>query len=157
MTEIKPAESPGEREVLTTYLARKMGVPVTTLLGLTPYVVLGVVRDDQLMGAALFINKRMNTIELAWAGEKGWMTPGVLRAIWSYPFNQLKCLTVTSYIRPDNVVSQDFVERMGAYRCGEVPHAFGQGVPGYHYVMERDKCRWLLPHAKEEEDVKLCA
>lgn len=142
---IKPARTPQEREILVAYLAHKMGTTPHEIVGGTPYEALAVIHGDMLMGACLFINKRMNSIELAWAGEPGWMTVSTLCDVWAYPFKQLNCLTVTSYIRPDNVKAQSFIERMGGYRCGEVPHAFGLGVPGYLYCMDREKCAWIKP------------
>jgi hypothetical protein len=95
------------------------------------------------MGAALYTNKRGRTVEMIWAGEPGWLTPGNIRALFSYPLEQLDCLCVLGTIRCSNEKSRALAERMGCSRVGPIPHAFGEEDHGVLYCMRREKCPWL--------------
>jgi RimJ/RimL family protein N-acetyltransferase len=148
---ITPARTAAERMTLVAYMASKIGVTPAQMIGDVPFEVVGVHKGARLVGAVLYLNRRRHSIEMSWAGESGWLTPGDVRRIWSYPFRQLGCLTVMGTIHKDNAKSRALAERMGCDLIGIVPHAFGEGVDGALYCMRRENCRWLSPNIETNE------
>jgi hypothetical protein len=148
---ITAARTAAERMTLVAYMASKIGVTPAQMIGAVPFEVIGIHKGARPVGAVLYLNKRRHSIEMSWAGEPGWLTPGDVRRIWSYPFQQLGCLTVMGTINKENTKSRALAERMGCDLIGIVPHAFGEGVDGALYCMRRENCRWLNSGAEMKE------
>lgn len=152
---IRRAETQNERLTVVCYIASKIGVPPERVVGAMPFEALIVERDGKMIGAVIFLNRRSYTIDITWAGEPGWLSKGDLRDIWTYPFKQLGCLTVTGTTSARNVKGLEMNRRMGCTLVGTVPHAFGKDHHGEMYVMEHDKCRWINePDLMEDENVR---
>jgi len=147
------ATSAAERMTLLAYMASKIGITPHQLVGALPFDIAAVHRQGKPIGAVLYQNKRRHSVEMAWAGEPGWLTPGDVRRMFYYPFNQLNVLTVMGTIREDNIASRALAEDLGGELIGIVPHTYGEGQNGALYCMTRDRCRWLRPNA----DVTLTA
>ncbi len=144
---IHPAKTADERMVLIGYLASKLGIAPARLVGTMPFEIMAVTRQDQPVGAILYTNKRRHTVEMTWAGETGWLTRGVIRDMFSYPFEQLHCLTALGMVKASNWKSCELAERLGCRRVGAVPYAFGEDEDGILYAMRHDDCRWIKsPH-----------
>lgn len=147
------ATSAAERMTLLAYMASKIGATPAQLIGDVPFDIAAVHRNGRPVGAVLYQNKRRHTIEMAWAGEPGWLTKGDIRKMWAHAFAHPGILTVIGTIREANGKSRALAERMGCELIGIVPHTYGQDENGLLYCMRREACRWVEPSA----DLKLTA
>lgn len=147
------ARAAAEKMTLLAYMASKIGITPTQLIGDVPFDIAAVHRNGKPVGAILYQNKRRHTVEIAVAGEPGWLTLGDVRQMWAYPFEHLGCLTVMATIRKNNKKSIELAERMGGEYIGAIPNMYGQNDDGLLYCMRRDACRWVAPRA----DLKLNA
>jgi RimJ/RimL family protein N-acetyltransferase len=137
------ARTAAERMTLLAYMASKIGVTPAQLVGDVAFDIAAVHRAGKPVGAVLYQNKRRHTVEMAWAGEPGWLTKGDIRQMWSHAFAQPGILTVLGTIRVGNAASRNMAERMGCELIGTVPHTYGEGEHALLYCMRRDACRWV--------------
>jgi hypothetical protein len=141
---IVAAKTRDERLALVAYIASKIGVTPEGLVGQMPYeVVAAVDREGKPNGAVLYINYRGSTIEMACAGEPGWLTRGNLAALFHYPFEQLKCWTVLNVVRRRNTVSRKFATDLGFTELCVVRNSADRNEDSILYGMSRPECRWL--------------
>jgi RimJ/RimL family protein N-acetyltransferase len=132
--------------VLVTWLAGKIGTTPDGLVGDTPFNIMGVLRaDGALMGAVMFNHWRGGRIEIAGAGEPGWISRADMRAVFAYPFEQLHCWTILSYVNRHNTVSRDFTKRLGFVERCVIPCGPTKARDMVLYSMTRPECRWLPP------------
>lgn len=143
---IIPARSEQERLTLLSYIANKVGTTPGEMVGKMPFeLVAAVAADGAIMGAVLYTNYRVNTIEMACAGEPGWMTRAHIRDLFKYPFLQLGCWTVLSMVKRRNDVARDFNERLGFKMLGVIENGLGRTEDSILYTMSRPECRWVPP------------
>lgn len=142
---IVPARTKEERRDLVVYLAHKIGTSPARLMGEVPFEVLAATRGNQIVGAIYYTNFRRSSIEMGWAGEKGWVTRAHLREIFGYPFNQLGCLRVWGLIDRHNKESRTLAEKLGCRVVGVADDEYGPGRDAIIYSMKRDACRWIEP------------
>ena len=145
---IVPARTPDERATLIAYMASKIGSTPVELVGQMPFEIVAVKRNERPMGAVMYYNFRHGLIEMAWAGEAGWLTRGTLQAMFGYPFGQLGCRTVLGIVRRDNHKSRDMAIRIGCKEVGVIDEAFGEKLDGILYSMHRSWCRWVQEQPK---------
>lgn len=137
------AKGQQERMTLVAYIASKIGISPQALIGAMPFDIAAVKVAGRPMGAVLYTNIRGHSVEIAWAGEKGWMTRGNIREIFSYAFDGLGCLVAFGAIECRNKISSDIVKRLGCKIIGNVPHLFGENREGQFCCMTRDECFWI--------------
>lgn len=148
---IVPARTKEERRDLVVYLAHKIGTTPARLMGEVPFEVLAATRGSTIVGAIYYTNFRRSSIEMGWAGEKGWVTRAHLREIFGYPFNQLGCLRVWGLIDRHNKESRTLAEKLGCRVVGVADDEYGPGRDAIIYSMKRDACRWIEPVAHVDE------
>lgn len=134
--------SEAERLEWLQYLADRVGGEPRDIVGDMPFGIYGVIRWGRLAGVILYTNYRDASIEMAWAGEPGWLTRRVLRDMWAYPFCQLGVAVVTGMVKGRNRHSQDVAERMGCVKCGSIPRWYGDD-DAVIYAVTADQCRWV--------------
>ncbi len=139
---IMAARTPDDQVALVAFFSRKTGIPPAEFLK-EPFQGFGVIQRGKVVGVVLFRTFRVTSIEIAWAGDPGWVSRRVLRTIFRYVFTQLKVLRVWGIIRHSNAPSRELARRVGFTEVGELPHEFGVGDSGYLYQMAFDQCRWL--------------
>lgn len=105
---------------------------------------LGVVRGEHLIGGVVFSNYRHPDIEISAAfTTSAWWQPRVARAIFAYPFVQLKCARLTLSTGRKNKRARRFAEHAG-FRLEGVQR---RGLDGREdrmlYGMLMDECRFL--------------
>jgi hypothetical protein len=144
---IVPALTPAEKTTLVEYLSIQIGTDQENLVGKMPYEVVAVVRNGRGMGAVLYTNYRGTSIEMAWAGELGWITRGDLRAIFAYPFIQLGVLRAQGVVKRSNNASRHFAARIGCREAGVLENEYGPGQDGILYTITPARCRWIKPAA----------
>lgn len=107
-------------------------------------VAIGVMDDHgSPLGAVVYHEFRGNDIQMSCAGENAaWLSRRVLRAIFSYPFVQLKCRRVTAMTPARNAHTRDFLERVGFRQEGVMRQGFIDD-DCVVYGMLRDECKWI--------------
>ena len=109
-----------------------------------PCTAIGIVRDDRLVGAAVFNNFVWPNIEISFVTTtRHWGTPQCVRAIIGYPFLQLGCKRITSTTHEDNRPTRAFLLRMGFRQEGLHIDALPDGNAVSYGLLRRDAERWL--------------
>lgn len=109
------------------------------------YEAIGVCSDEgELIAGVVFSHFTGFDISMHVAAERGrvWATPKVLKALFGYPFNQLKCRRVTGFVAAENTHTLRFDLKAGFVVEGRLRDATPEGdmiIVG----MTRNECRWL--------------
>lgn len=104
---------------------------------------IGVVSNDQLIGAIVFHEYRVNDIQISVASiSKRWLSKSILNAFFSYPFLQLGCDRVTSFIPKKNKQTREFVEGIGFKEEGNIRRGFLDD-DCIVYGMLYEECKWI--------------
>jgi RimJ/RimL family protein N-acetyltransferase len=143
---ILAAQNQDERRSLLTYLSQRIGETPQNLVGDMPYAAMGIIRDNRILGAIVFLNYRRESVEFHLCGSPGWLTRGEIKALFSYPFITLKCLRLWCLIRRNNKQARRGAERLGFKVLGVADDEFGPGKDGIIYSMSRANCRWIKSH-----------
>lgn len=120
-----------------------------------PYTSLGVVRDGRIVAGVVFYDYRKTDMMLAVAADDpGWMTRGILRAIFDYPFRQMNCQRVSAVIDRRNKRARKLVEGIGFRMEGVLRSALRHNRDAILYGLLNDECKWIEPrrtkHGKEK-------
>lgn len=140
---IVPAQTSDERIALVAYMASKMGSTPEAIVGQAPFEVVAVVNQGKPCGAVLYTNYRESFIEMACAGEPGWLTKANLRSLFYYPFVQLGCYTVITTFKRRHPTSRKFNEKLGFVTLGVIESGISRGEDTILNTMTRPQCRWL--------------
>lgn len=140
---ILPARTPDDKIALLAYLANKIGTAPTALVAQMPFEICGVTIKGKPAGAVLYINYRHNSIEMACAGEGGWLTRGHLRDLFRYPFLQLKCWTVLTMVERGNAKAREFNRKLGFTEKCVLENGHHKLKDVILHSMTRDQCRWI--------------
>lgn len=140
---IVPTATDEERLTLIAYLSSKIGVTPGSLVGQMPFEIVAVTRLGKPVGAVLYVNYRGNSIEMACAGEAGWLTPGNLRSIFSYPFHQLNCNVVLSMVTRANEKARKFNRELGFRELCMIPSGTSKDGDTLLHMMTKAECKWL--------------
>lgn len=105
--------------------------------------------DDQLIAGVTFTNFDGTNIWLDCAAveKKRWADRRALWAVFSYPFEQLGCVRVSSMVPEDNVKAQKFNESAGLVHETTLERAAPNNGNMRVYRMFREDCRWLRREA----------
>lgn len=140
---IVPATTSEEKVTLVTYLADKIGVTPGELVGQMPFQIVAVVNSGLPVGAVLYTNFRITSMEMACAGEPGWLTAGNLRSIFSYPFGQMGCFSVITTVMRANDKARKFNRDLGFRELGMIPSGVARDGDMLIYLMTKPECRWI--------------
>lgn len=143
MSTIVPCRTQEDRQVMVKWLAMQIGVTVAELCGTVPYEVVCVAKRGFPVGAIMYLNYRVTSIEMSCAGLPGWLSRGMLRGAFQYPFVQLGCYTVITGVRRGNTIARRFNEALGFETLGAIESGQGRSEDTIIYTMSRPKCRWL--------------
>lgn len=135
---IRAPANDDERVRAGNYIARKIGVSLRQLVGDMPYEI---ILTGQ--GALLYTNWRDDSIEVSAAGEPGWFTRPVAKAMFGYPFNQLKCNSLIAFTERQNRLTRDLLKRLGFQELAVIESGRGKRSDKMLYVITRRKCVWL--------------
>lgn len=132
---------PGDQRV-SRWVSRQIeGTPID----FGPHASLAVLKDDEVVAGIVYSEMHGDfdiRASIATRGP-GWATRGVLRALFSYPFDQLKVRRITCLIAADNVKSQTLCEKMGFSREGTHPRAWDGHKAAMSYGLLREDCKWI--------------
>lgn len=139
------AQTQQQRSIGVMWLAPRVGETPESLVWNLPYEIQIVLNGagDRIVGAVLWNQWRGRSIETHWAGECGWLTRGVLREVFAFPFERLGCRRITGIIRRKNRTARKTAERIGFKLEGVAREGFEDGTDAMIYGMTRSDCRWL--------------
>lgn len=140
---IERASTPEARATLVAYLASKMGTTPFDLVGHMPFEVVATMRNGKATGAVLYYNYRGPSIEMACAGEPGWLTRETIRDAFLYPFVQLGCWTVLTQVARSNTTARKFNQKLGFIELGVIESGPSKSDDVIVYKMTRDRCVWI--------------
>lgn len=101
--------------------------------------------DEKPVACAMFIWYTGNTIEVHFHGPKK-LTRKVLRDIMSFVFLDLKCLTLITRVKKDNLFKK-YIHKIGFKYVGVIPNFYGpnNNDNAIFYVMQVDAAKkWLI-------------
>lgn len=109
-----------------------------------PFVSFIAVQDGEIKGVAIFNNYEESNIELSIIVDtpKACNRP-ILRAIFSYPFEQLGLNRVTVRTRAKSKATRKLIRRLGFTPEGRSRRFFKDNDDAMIYGMVREQCRWL--------------
>lgn len=136
------AETPEAQAAILRFIAERVGCAPFDLVGNLPFEALATFCRGKPRGALLYTNYRAGNIELSAAGKSGWLTPGVVKEIFRYPFVQLNCHNVLSFVKRSNEPSRELCRRLG-YQESCVIRGARRADDTVLYVMNRHSCRWI--------------
>lgn len=103
-----------------------------------PCETLAVVDRTQLLAGVVYSNYRNASIEMSIATTTPrWASRRVIRELLNYPFVQLRCRRVHSFVRADNNHSQRLAEGVGFVREGVLREADTDGSDILFYGLTR--------------------
>lgn len=147
MAPVRPAQTIETKAALAAYIANKVGTTPQQLVGQMPFEVLMTLRGGNPSGALLYSNYRGNSIEMSAAGEPGWLTRPVIRAMFYYPFLQLRCWTLLVMINRNNRTSREISRRLGFNELCVIESGKSKGEDIILYGMTREECLWIAGFA----------
>jgi hypothetical protein len=142
---VVPMRTPEEKQIVAQFIANRMGIAWQSLVGSVPYEVVAIAKKGYPVGGVLYINYRHNSIEMACAGDPGWLTRADLRDLFKYPFIQLGCYTVITTVKRSNTTARKFNEKLGFIPLGVIESGQGKSEDTVIHTMTRPQCKWLTP------------
>lgn len=104
---------------------------------------IGLERDGELIAGVMYDWHNDASIYMHVAsGPKRWMDRSYLRAVFAYPFIQLKCNVIIGLVAEDNFSARRFDEHIGF----TLEHRIKGADPAGDlliYTMRPEQCRWL--------------
>lgn len=108
------------------------------------YTALGVIRNGNLIGGAVYHNFVGHDVQVSVAFDSpGWALPGTLRALFDYPFNQLGVARMTALVGRKNKRSRRLTEGMGFKLEGVHRRGLDGRQDAMSYGMLKENCRWI--------------
>lgn len=111
---------------------------------------IGLIKDHKLIAAVTFNHFRARpdgsllSVEMGVCStEKSWATRGFLRAVFSYPFIQLKMERVTTACSAENQNVIDFNKKLGFIQEGIGRKAWPLGGDSVLFSMLKHECRFI--------------
>lgn len=116
------------------------------------YEAMAVVRRGAIIGGVLYHNYHevapgQHDIMMSAAGAPGWLTPKTLRTFFSYPFETLGCIRITTIAAKSNKKARALNDRLGFTLEGVIRDGRGIGRDSVAYGMRKADCRWIKPRA----------
>lgn len=111
--------------------------------GFKDMAAIGVERAGHLIGGVVYHEYRGNDIQISCAAtSQRWLTEGVLRALFVYPFITLGCDRVSSFTPKGNAHTRRFLEKLGFMEEGNMRRGF-VGDDCILYGMLKEECKWI--------------
>lgn len=107
-----------------------------------PATAIGIAKDNTLIAGVVYHNYRHPSIEASIASiSPKWANKSVLRAIFSYPFDQLKVSNLAVITDADNESVRNFLTRLGFKFVGILRKGNDTGDAAV-YDMIPEECQW---------------
>lgn len=133
-------------EFVANYVRVNLGPEVRAAF--RDYTAIGIIRRDEFCGGVVYHNfysmPHGNAVEVSIAcSDAGWALPQTLRALFSYPFEQLGCVRMTAIAAKSNTRSRKLIEGLGFKREGSHPRAIDGKEDAISYGLLKEHCRWI--------------
>lgn len=108
---------------------------------------IGLERDGELIAGVIYNFYTGSSISMNCAAIPGrmWLNRDFLFRVFAYPFIQLGCRRVTSFVRADNLDAMCFNLKLGFRIEGRVRQGCEDGTDMWMLGMLRNECRFLEP------------
>jgi len=107
-----------------------------------PQVAHGVIdKDGSLIGALIYGEYDGHNVEMSFTGTRGF-TPSVLKFIFEYPFNELKCGRMWARIRKSNKKMKKLLPRVG-FKFEGVERKYYKDEDALRFSMLANECKWI--------------
>jgi len=136
------ATSEADKALLLDWLAPRLDTTPRDLVWNNAFDVVGILRGNTIAGVILYNNWRGRSIEMHCAGSGSWLTPGVVRAVFTYPFVDLGCELILLHIKRGNRIARAFAEHLG-FKMDGIKRAEERRDDMMMYGMLKSECRWL--------------
>lgn len=111
--------------------------------GFEKYVCIGIARGGELIAGVVYNDYRGHSIHASIASaDPRWASRRTLKAIFAYPFVQLKCGRITTYCGGAMTEVRRFNERLGFTQEGLLRQGFGDD-DCVVFGMLREECKWI--------------
>jgi RimJ/RimL family protein N-acetyltransferase len=111
--------------------------------GFKDMAAIGIERAGELVGGVVYHEYRGNDIQMSTAADsRRWLTEGVLRALFVYPFVTLGCERVSAFTPKGSTSTRRFLERLGFVEEGNMRRGF-VGDDCILYGMLKEECKWI--------------
>lgn len=106
---------------------------------------LGVITGGKLAAGVLYERFNGVAVEVAIAADPGskWADRSVLRAMFSYPFEQLGCEVITVACAMSNLVAVNLATKLGFSPVALIKFAAHDGGALVILQLQKSECRWL--------------
>jgi hypothetical protein len=129
--------------ILVKWVSDRLGIP-----DFGNCVTIGVMHKGEIAAVALYNKFLHPNIEVTFVtATPRWASPGAVRVILSFPFNQLGCKRITATTEATNEPARKFLCRLGFKQEGYHPDVFATGDAVTYGLLRKDAARWL---AKEK-------
>lgn len=129
-----------QEKIAVDYLSRRLSIAPEALTH-GPYRIFLACKGNDAKGVVLYKNYTSGDIEMVCAGEPGWVTPGLLKFVLSYPFEQLNCNRITCLAHRKNKAMRGYLVRMG-FKLEGVKRKAINGEDLMMYGLLKGKTRW---------------
>lgn len=137
----------GAKDTVVPFVGKRIPHVGASGFGPFPYSsaeALGVVRDGELIGGAVFHNWQGHDIQVSIAfDDPRWMRRRILRRLFAYPFVTLGCTRLTALTAADAGHVRRLLEGLGFTLEGRHPRGLGPDTDAVSYGLLSDDCRWL--------------
>jgi hypothetical protein len=134
------------------YMTEKIGMALLP----NTYQAMMIVNDQQdFVGGVVISNFRETDCEISCAAETGaaWR-PSVMRAVFTYVFNQLGCVRCTSITTKRNKRARDFLEGLGFVLEGNLRLGYDGRQDALIYGLLARECRYLAVDSGTVKDAE---
>ena len=112
-------------------------------VGFKDFSAIGITDGERIIAGVVYSNYRHPNIEMSIASiSPRWATRRILKALFSYPFEQLGCNRVTGIVDKDAVSTRRFDERLGFVHEGTMREGNPAGDAEIYGMLKRE-CKWL--------------
>lgn len=151
MIEIVSDGNPAEQEMFAQWAIRRLkDDSVNTPADLGPYYAVGIKRNGKAAAVVVWnmyhMHKYGADIRVIIASDDPrWCLPGVLRELFSYPFNQAGCTRITAIIKDGNERSLKLCRGLGFRKEGVLRRGYNGRTNAVLLSMLKEECTWLQP------------
>lgn len=136
------AQTNDERAAVLQYIARRLETDPSDLVGPFRYEAFGIVKDGQGIGGVVLTLFRSGDAEIFCAGERGWVSRRVLKAVFGCAFKAWGLRRLTTATHPEHKISRQLAEGLGFKVEGVKRQGWGNGADAILYGLTADECRW---------------
>lgn len=134
----------GQDEFVGNWVAERVR-DIKSLDDMRPFVAIGVVKNNKLQMGVIYNNYTQDDIMLSIASDDpSWArNRDVIRAIFAYPFNDIKVNRVSLICAKPNKRARKLAKGLGFKEEGCVRKMMNRETDGVIYGMLAEECRWL--------------